>query len=219
MAPFPAWHLAAHPVFMTQIRRLAAAQDPSCASRQRARLQVLAMLRDLCLHIVPADPMNPEFQPREAERPFCGPWRRVHFGAGRFMLLFRADAAARILVFGHVVDLEAPDPAPAEKQPIVLLGCVCPITPEGQISLPGLLRERLGVRTGGHINMRVGGTRDPVVLEPAGPHPAPLSRLAQRLRAATHAAKHPAPAAPKTRPGAVTHFSGSPYRTGSPRPY
>ena len=195
-----AWRSAAHPVFLDQMRKLSAGRQPDTKQAQRAREQVLAMLRDLCLHIIPADPMRHDFDLCAGERPFGGHWRRAYFGGKRFILMFRVDPAARVIIFGCVADLAASRLTADDARPAVLLGCVCPINAAGDISLPEAIRNKLAVRAGSRIVLRAGRFEDAIQVSAAQPDGQDFSRLALRLWLPSPAPERIAPAASGQKP-------------------
>ena len=99
----------AHPLFLDQLDRLIAAsgrarQADPMGWRGNANVKVLATLRDLVLERVPRDPLAPEFRQGNTLGPEHRHWFRAKFGANRFRLFFRADSAAKIIVYAWVND-------------------------------------------------------------------------------------------------------------------
>jgi hypothetical protein len=177
MGNAPAWRLAAHPLFLEQLRRLAVGHRPLSTKAEQAHIQVLAMISALCLYIIPAGPMRPEFEFTAAERQFAGDWRRAYFGAKRFMLLFRVLPATRAIVFGCITDLEASGYLAENANPIVLFEHVCPITAAGRISLPRKFMQRLGINADSRVVLHNADLLQSIFVQPVEAATPPQSRM------------------------------------------
>ncbi|MFT3717914.1 type II toxin-antitoxin system YhaV family toxin [Pseudorhodoferax sp.] len=111
MSPAPAqsWQLFAHPLFLDQVDRLAAAVERAQAKdpggwRQSANAKLLAVLCQLVFHTIPQDPARPEYRQGTTLGPGHKHWFRAKFGGGRFRLFFRYSTGARVIVFAWVND-------------------------------------------------------------------------------------------------------------------
>jgi toxin YhaV len=104
MLPRHGWALFAHPLFLDQLERLAAAAARARRSdpnnwRSNANVRLLAALRELVLERVPRDPLAAEYRQGNTLGAQNRHWFRAKFGANRFRLFFRADSSARIIVY------------------------------------------------------------------------------------------------------------------------
>jgi len=103
------WRLYAHPLFLDQLERLLTAvervkrADPQ-AWQRKSDARLLAALRALLLDRIPRDPLAPEFRQGNTLGREHRHWFRAKFGANRFRLFFRADSAARVIVYAWVND-------------------------------------------------------------------------------------------------------------------
>lgn len=103
------WQLLAHPLFLDQLEKLAAAvarlreKDPR-GWRQSANTKLLAALRQLVFETIPQDPARPEYRQGGTLGDDRKHWFRAKFGGGRFRLFFRYSTSAKIIVFAWVND-------------------------------------------------------------------------------------------------------------------
>lgn len=103
------WQLFAHPLFLDQIEKLAAAvekaqiKDPR-GWRKSANAKLLAALRQLVFETIPQDPTRPEYRQGGTLGDTRKHWFRAKFGGGRFRLFFRYSSSARVIVFAWVND-------------------------------------------------------------------------------------------------------------------
>jgi toxin YhaV len=103
------WQLFAHPLFLGQLEKLAAAvererkKDPH-GWRGSANAKLLAALRQLVFETIPQDPARPEYRQGGTLGEARKHWFRAKLGAGRFRLFFRYSTSARVIVFAWVND-------------------------------------------------------------------------------------------------------------------
>jgi len=103
------WQLFAHPLFLDQIEKLAAAVERARAKdprgwRKSANAKLLAALRQLVFETIPQDPTRPEYRQGGTLGVARKHWFRAKFGGGRFRLFFRYSSSARVIVFAWVND-------------------------------------------------------------------------------------------------------------------
>lgn len=103
------WQLFAHPLFLDQIERLAAAVEKTRARdpdgwRASANAKLLAALSRLVFETIPQDPTRPEYRQGGTLGDARKHWFRAKFGAGRFRLFFRYSSSAKVIVFVWVND-------------------------------------------------------------------------------------------------------------------
>lgn len=103
------WQLFAHPLFLDQIERLAAAAEKARAKdprgwRKSANAKLLAALRQLVFEKIPQDPTRPEYRQGGTLGDARKHWFRAKFGGGRFRLFFRYSSSAKVIVFAWVND-------------------------------------------------------------------------------------------------------------------
>jgi len=103
------WQLFAHPLFLDQIEKLAAAVERARAKdprgwRKSANAKLLAALRQLVFETIPQDPTRPEYRQGGTLGDARKHWFRAKFGGGRFRLFFRYSSSARVIVFAWVND-------------------------------------------------------------------------------------------------------------------
>jgi len=103
------WTLFAHPLFVGQLEKLAAAVEREQAKhpdtyRSTANAKLLAAIRKLTLNVIPADPADASYRQGNTLGPNHRHWFRAKFGNGRFRLFFRYNAAAKIIVYAWVND-------------------------------------------------------------------------------------------------------------------
>lgn len=104
-----AWQLFAHPLFLDQIDKLAAAverarvKDPR-GWRMSANAKLLATLRQLVFETIPQDPARAEYRQGGTLGEARKHWFRAKFGNGRFRLFFRYSTSAKIIIFAWVND-------------------------------------------------------------------------------------------------------------------
>lgn len=116
------WRLVGHPLVLDQLDKLIAAAERARQSyptgwQGNANVKLLATLRDLMLDRVPRDPLAAEFRQGNMLGPAHRHWFRAKFGANRFRLFFRADSAARIVVYAWVNDRDTLRKAGAASDP------------------------------------------------------------------------------------------------------
>ncbi len=103
------WQLFAHPLFLDQIEKLAAAvekarkKDPR-TWRKSANAKLLAAIRQLVFETIPQDPTRPEYRQGGTLGDARKHWFRAKFGSGRFRLFFRYSSSAKVIVFAWVND-------------------------------------------------------------------------------------------------------------------
>ena len=103
------WQLMAHPLFLDQIEKLAAAvkrardKDPRNA-RKSANAKLLTALRQLAFETIPQDPTRAEYRQGGTLGDDRKHWFRAKFGGGRFRLFFRYSTSAKIIIFAWVND-------------------------------------------------------------------------------------------------------------------
>lgn len=103
------WQLFAHPLFLDQIEKLAAAVEKARAKDPRgwhksANAKVLAAIRQLVFETIPQDPTRPEYRQGVTLGDARKHWFRAKFGGGRFRLFFRYSSSAKVIVFAWVND-------------------------------------------------------------------------------------------------------------------
>lgn len=103
------WQLFAHPLFLDQIERLAAAVERTRKKkpkgwRKSANAKLLAALRKLVFETIPEDPARPEYRQSGTLGEDRKHWFRAKFGGGRFRLFFRYSSSARVIIFAWVND-------------------------------------------------------------------------------------------------------------------
>lgn len=116
------WRLFGHPLLLDQVGKLMVAAERARQSdpvgwQGNANVKLLATLRDLMLDRVPRDPLAPEFRQGNTLGPARRHWFRAKFGANRFRLFFRANSAARIVVYAWVNDRDTLRKAGAASDP------------------------------------------------------------------------------------------------------
>lgn len=103
------WQLFAHPLFLDQLDRLAAAvertrkKDPR-GWRKSANAKLLAALRQLVFEAIPQDPTRAEYRQGGTLGDARKHWFRAKFGNGRFRLFFRYSTSANVIIFAWVND-------------------------------------------------------------------------------------------------------------------
>ena len=103
------WQLFAHPLFLDQLDKLAAAverartKDPR-GWRKSANAKLLAVLRQLVFETVPQDPTRAEYRQGSTLGDARKHWFRAKFGNGRFRLFFRYSTSAKVIIFAWVND-------------------------------------------------------------------------------------------------------------------
>jgi toxin YhaV len=91
------WQLFAHPLFLDQLEKLAAAVE-------RARAKDPHGWRQLVFETIPQDPARSEYRQGATLGDARKHWFRAKFGAGRLRLFFRYSTSARIIIFAWVND-------------------------------------------------------------------------------------------------------------------
>jgi toxin YhaV len=103
------WQLFAHPLFLDQLERLAAAvekakrKDPK-AYQRTANAKLLAAIAQLIFDQIPHDPSRPDYRQGSTLGDDRKHWFRAKFGGGRFRLFFRYDSKAKIIIYAWVND-------------------------------------------------------------------------------------------------------------------
>jgi toxin YhaV len=123
------WSLFGHPLLLDQLDRLIVASQRARQSdpvgwQSNANVKLLATLRDLMLDRVLRDPLAPEFRQGNTLGAAHRHWFRAKFGANRFRLFFRADSAARIIVYAWVNDRDTLRKAGAPSDPYAVFARV-----------------------------------------------------------------------------------------------
>lgn len=103
------WTIYAHPLFLDQLARLAAAVE---AERRRApkdyakksNAKLLKAVITIALERIPQDPTSPRFRLGGTLGEGHKHWFRDKFGNGRFRLFFRYDLKSRIIVYAWIND-------------------------------------------------------------------------------------------------------------------
>lgn len=103
------WTLLAHPLFLSQLEKLAVAVETLKAKKpetyaQNANTKLLAALYRLAFETIPADPASPAYRQGTTLGPDHKHWFRAKFGGGRFRLFFRYDSASKIIIYAWVND-------------------------------------------------------------------------------------------------------------------
>jgi len=99
----------AHPLFLAQLERLAAAvegervKNPK-AYKSGANAKVLANIVEVALKRIPQDPTLPRYRQGATLGEGRKHWFREKFSNGRFRLFFRYDLASKIIVYAWVND-------------------------------------------------------------------------------------------------------------------
>lgn len=107
------WQLFAHPLFLDQLDKLAAAIERARAKdprgwRTSANAKLLAALRQLVFETIPQDPARAEYRQGGTLGEARKHWFRAKFGNGRFRLFFRYSTSAKIIIFAWVNDETTP---------------------------------------------------------------------------------------------------------------
>lgn len=103
------WQLFAHPLFLDQLDKLAAAVERARAKdprgwRTSANAKLLAALRQLVFETIPQDPARAEYRQGGTLGEARKHWFRAKFGNGRFRLFFRYSTKAKIIIYAWVND-------------------------------------------------------------------------------------------------------------------
>lgn len=103
------WQLFAHPLFLDQIEKLAAAVEKARTKdprgwRKSASAKLLAAIRQLVFETIPQDPTRPEYRQGGTLGDARKHWFRAKFANGRFRLFFRYSSRAKVIVFAWVND-------------------------------------------------------------------------------------------------------------------
>lgn len=105
------WLLFAHPCFVAQVEKLISAVEQekkknagTWQSSNNAKL--LAVICDLVLEKIPADPSNPAFRQGDTLGADRKHWFRAKFGGGRFRLFYRFSSAHKTIIYAWVNDSE-----------------------------------------------------------------------------------------------------------------
>lgn len=105
------WRLFAHPQFLQQLERLAAAvererEKSTKGQTATANVKLLAALRKLVFETVPGDPTRPEYRQGGTLGDARKHWFRVKFGGQRFRLFFRFDMRSKVIIYAWVNDAQ-----------------------------------------------------------------------------------------------------------------
>jgi toxin YhaV len=116
------WGLLGHTLLLGQLDKLIAAAERAQQSdpagwQGNANVKLLAALRDLMLDRVPRNPLDAAFRQGNTLGPAHRHWFRAKFSGNRFRLFFRADSAARVVVFAWVNDRDTLRKAGAASDP------------------------------------------------------------------------------------------------------
>lgn len=116
------WSLFGHALLLDQIDKLIIAaerarQTDPAGWQGNANVKLLAALRDLMLDRVPRDPLGAAFRQGNTLGPGHRHWFRAKFGGNRFRLFFRADRAARVVVYALANDRDTLRKAGAASDP------------------------------------------------------------------------------------------------------
>jgi toxin YhaV len=116
------WGLLGHTLLLDQIDKLIVAAERARQSdpagwQGNANVKLLAALRDLMLDRVPRDPLDALFRQGNTLGAAHRHWFRAKFGGNRFRLFFRADSAARVVVYTWVNDRDTLRKAGAASDP------------------------------------------------------------------------------------------------------
>jgi toxin YhaV len=103
------WTVYAHPLFLQQLEKLAAAvkKDKSSDPRnfaKKANAKLLKAISDVAFERIPADPTNPQFRLGGTLGAENKHWFRDKFGNGRFRLFFRFDTRSKVIIYAWVND-------------------------------------------------------------------------------------------------------------------
>lgn len=116
------WGLAAHPLLLEQLDKLAASAERAKKAdpagwRNNANVKLLQVIGEIMRERIPRDPLGPEFRQGNTLGPAHRHWFRAKFGGNRFRLFFRADSASRVIVFAWVNDRDTLRKAGASTDP------------------------------------------------------------------------------------------------------
>jgi toxin YhaV len=123
------WGLFGHALLLDQLDKLIVAaerarQADPAGWQGNANVKLLAALRDLMLDRVPRDPLSAAFRQGNTLGPAHRHWFRAKFGGNRFRLFFRADSAARIVVYAWVNDRDTLRKAGAASDPYAVFAAM-----------------------------------------------------------------------------------------------
>lgn len=121
------WRLFGHALFLDQLERLLTAAERARRAdpdgwQQNANVKLLVALRELVLERIPRDPLAVRFRQGNTLGPAHRHWLREKFGGNRFRLFFRADSAARVIVYAWVNDRHTLRKAGAASDPYAVFG-------------------------------------------------------------------------------------------------
>lgn len=116
------WRLFGHALFLDQLERLLTAAERARRAdpggwQQNANVKLLGALRELALERIPRDPLAARYRQGNTLGPAHRHWLREKFGGNRFRLFFRADSAARVIVYAWVNDRDTLRKAGAASDP------------------------------------------------------------------------------------------------------
>jgi toxin YhaV len=100
------WTILAHPLFLIQVEKLAAAAEAEAnrAAGAGPNTKLLAHLLNLAFERIPADPGHAEFRHGGTLGGDRKNWFRAKTGNGRYRLFFRFQSSARLIVYAWVND-------------------------------------------------------------------------------------------------------------------
>ena len=103
------WTIYAHPLFLDQLEKLAAAVEAAMAKspkryRNSANAKLLKALHTIAFERIPQDPTTARYRQGNTLGDNYKHWFREKFGNGRFRLFFRYDSKAKIIVYAWVND-------------------------------------------------------------------------------------------------------------------
>lgn len=105
------WTILAHPLFLGQLSRLAAAsaaeQSAPEAGAHGPNTKLLAHVVDLAFDAIPRDPGHRKFRLGDTLGTKRTHWFRAKTGNGRFRLFFRYHSSARLIVLAWINDRES----------------------------------------------------------------------------------------------------------------
>jgi toxin YhaV len=103
------WTIYAHPLFLDQLEKLAAAVETAKAKdpkgyHKSANAKLLKALHTVAFERIPQDPTVARYRQGDTLGDNYKHWFREKFGNGRFRLFFRYDSKAKIIVYAWVND-------------------------------------------------------------------------------------------------------------------
>lgn len=103
------WSIAAHPLFLDQLEKLAIAVEHAKSKdpenyQTTANAKLLAALTELLFKTIPDDPTRPVYRQGGTLGADRKHWFRAKFGGQRFRLFFRYSSDAKVIIFAWVND-------------------------------------------------------------------------------------------------------------------